>query len=77
MWAITSFCSFSIKTSRNSIFLLSVAVRMCPADSAPAASASSSVAIASHCFPAAIRSLARSFSCYGERFPLILGHLIF
>lgn len=48
------------------MFLLSVAVRMCPADSAPAARASSSVAIASHCFPAAIRSLARSFSCYGN-----------
>lgn len=49
------------------MFLLSVAVSICPAESAPAANASSSVAIASHCFPAAIRSLARSFSCYGKQ----------
>lgn len=50
------------------MFLLSVAVRMCPAESAPAASANNSVAIASHCFPAAIRSLARSFSCLGRQY---------
>lgn len=60
---MTSFCSFSINTSKNSIFLLSVAVSICPAESAPAAKANNSVAIASHCFPAAIKSLARSFSC--------------
>ena len=61
--AMTSFCSFSINTSKNSIFRRSVAVRMRPAESAPAASASSSAAIVSHCFAAAIRSFARSFSC--------------
>jgi len=61
--AMTSFCSFSINTSKNSTFRRSVAVRIRPAESAPAASASSSAAIVSHCFAAAIRSLARSFSC--------------
>lgn len=60
--AITSFCSFSISTSKNSTFLRSIEVRILPAESAPAAKASSSVAIVSHCLPAAIKSLARSFS---------------
>lgn len=60
--AITSFCSFSMSTSRNSVFLRSVAVKIRPAESAPAAKASNSVAIASHCLPALIRSFARSFS---------------
>lgn len=59
---MTSFCSFSIRTSKNSVFRRSVAVRILPAESAPAASAKSSVAIVSHCLPAAIKSLARSFS---------------
>lgn len=59
---MTSFCSFSMSTSKNSVFLRSMAVRIRPADSDPAAKANNSVAMDSQCFPAAIKSLALSFS---------------
>lgn len=62
VWAITSFCSFSMSTSKNSMLRRSVAVNILPAESAPAASASNSVAIPSQNWPAAIRSFALSFS---------------